>query len=70
MIVNLTRNNEIFYRPKHNDDDDVNYRIKLEVPTIKYIHDPNFFSYWLTNMDYYFEWNDIPEEHKIRLLGK
>ena len=37
-------------------EDDIICKIKIDPPTFNGILDPNIFSDWIANLDYYFDW--------------
>ena len=41
---------------------DIIHRIKIDPPTFDGIFDPKFFSDWVTDLDYYFNWYMFTEE--------
>lgn len=51
----------VVHRSRHNDDD-VTRRIKIDFPTFNGTHDSKVFSDWLTDIDYYCDWYDMPKE--------
>ena len=55
---------ESTYRNR-DDDDDTTRRIKAEAPTFDNVYDPRNFNDQLADMDYYFNWYRISEEHKV-----
>ena len=50
-------------------EDDITRKVKIEAPTFDGTYDPQFFSDWLANIDDYFDWYDIDDEHKVKYAG-
>ena len=47
-------------------EDDIIHRIKTNLPTFNSILDPKFFSDWVANFDYYFDWYWFTEESRAQ----
>ena len=47
-------------------EDDIFCRIKIDPPTFDGILDPKFFSDWMTDLDYYFDWYRFLKESRIQ----
>ena len=47
-------------------EDDVIRRIKINPPIFNDILDPKFFSDWIADLDYYFDWYRFTEESKVQ----
>jgi len=41
------------------------HKVKIETPAFDGAYDPQVFSDWISYMNYYFEWYNMPEEHKV-----
>ena len=52
---------------RHRDDkDDMTRRIKIDLFTFDGILDPKFFSDWMEDLNYYFDWYRFTEKNMIR----
>jgi len=52
---------------RHRDgEDDIICRIKIDPPTFNGILNPKFFSDWIADLDYYFDWYRFTEECKVQ----